>query len=98
MKQLILISAILVFVAGCKKDNDTLPPVTGSVYGFVELFDEFGRPINAAKDVNVTAGDGSSTFTAVANDNGRFEISNAKAGAVDITVTKRAIAPLAGMA
>ena len=84
--RIIIISNILIFLLGCDKNDENIF-LEGNIVGFVNhLVDETGNEVEDKSGVNVTIE--GLTSSAITNEDGRFELSNVRAGTYNIIYKK----------
>jgi hypothetical protein len=81
--------ALLFLVPGCKKETTTTTPVTGNLFGFVSLYDQYGGKIvsglgSTTVTLNTPSG---SALTANPDSTGKYTFSNIVQGQYTISFT-----------
>ena len=87
IKSQIFLIVICMMIISCKKEYSTQIQ-TGTLIGFVTLYDECGDVILNKSGVNVNVM-GNSTFKDTTDNYGRFEINNLPSGTYNISYTKQ---------
>jgi hypothetical protein len=88
IKNQIFLLAISIMIVSCTKEITTQTYIqTGSIVGYVTLYDENGNLISDKSGVNISIS-GWPSFDATTNGSGRFELDNVPTGTYNISFTK----------
>ena len=91
---LISIAIIVLVFNSCVKEGPEGPPgasgsaLSGSLVGFVYLYDEYGVPISDKSGVTVTVDGYIPSLSATTNSSGKYQIDNMTAGTYDLIFSK----------
>lgn len=84
---LLVTTAFITFMVGCEDSSTGSHQNTGSIVGFVQPFDQWGRKLNDRSGVMVSLKGGSASD--VTNADGRFNLENVSAGVYTIILEKK---------